>query len=398
MHASSGHLANYLRIMRVLLLIPFALFVVLGVRALRPLVLIRFGAIPSHDINPFAMEVELFLCERDAGMHGRKATDFFYYSGRIVNQYLKKMWGRVLHVSQFAKLLYEINRKLPKGGAHNVPWRRIGSLDIHGLMKDTKPHLDFTCQEERMGQESLRNFGVSDGAPFVCFHARDPSYVASEMPEVDQTYAAYHDCNIHNFLPAMESLAGQGIFALRMGAIVQEPIIDTNKMVIDYATKGRSEFLDIYLTGKCRFYVGCDSGLIGLPMIFRRPIVITNSIPIQLIPAWDPDYLFIPKKLWCPREQRILTFREMLGLVSEDERWGVVYAEHGIQPIENTPDDIKAVVREMNDRLNGTWQTTQEDADLQREFWSLFKPTVYNPSFAGRIGAEFLRQNLELLE
>lgn len=53
---------------------------------------------------------------------------------------------------------------------------------------------------------------------------------------------------------------------------------------------------------------------------------------------------------------------------------------------------------EMDERLKGTWQTTEEDEELQRRFWSLFKPSELNRVFRSRIGAEFLRQNRELLD
>ena len=52
----------------------------------------------------------------------------------------------------------------------------------------------------------------------------------------------------------------------------------------------------------------------------------------------------------------------------------------------------------MDERLKGTWQTTEEDEELQQRFWSLFKPSELNQVFLSRIGAEFLRQNRELLD
>ncbi|MDP6495736.1 MAG: hypothetical protein QGI09_10050, partial [Dehalococcoidia bacterium] len=185
-----------------------ALFVVLFVRALRPLFLIRFGALPTSSIGSLALEVELYLCECDAGMKGRRTVDIFYSTGLVVNEYLESMWGRILHKSRFAQALDRANKKLPASGPHQVPWRRQGSLDIHGLLANTEPHLFFTDEEERRGQIFLREVGVPDGAPFICFHARDPAYVASVMPELDQANSLDHNINVQDFLPAMEALAG----------------------------------------------------------------------------------------------------------------------------------------------------------------------------------------------
>ena len=63
---------------------------------------------------------------------------------------------------------------------------------------------------------------------------------------------------------------------------------------------------------------------------------------------------------------------------------------------ENTPEEIHAVTIEMDERLKGTWQTTEEDEKLQQRFWDLFGPDKLKSSDL-RIGTEFLRQNRELL-
>ena len=70
----------------------------------------------------------------------------------------------------------------------------------------------------------------------------------------------------------------------------------------------------------------------------------------------------------------------------------------GVEVMENTAEEITALAVEMDERLKGTWQTTEEDEELQRRFWSLFKPSELNQVFLSRIGAEFLRQNRELLD
>ena len=51
----------------------------------------------------------------------------------------------------------------------------------------------------------------------------------------------------------------------------------------------------------------------------------------------------------------------------------------------------------MDDRLNGTWETTKEDNELQQEYCSIFQHTEFHAEDMGRLGAEFLRQNRELL-
>jgi hypothetical protein len=52
----------------------------------------------------------------------------------------------------------------------------------------------------------------------------------------------------------------------------------------------------------------------------------------------------------------------------------------------------------MEERLKGTWVITEEDEDLQRRFWSLFKPGELHGKIYSRIGAAFIRKYKALLD
>ena len=66
--------------------------------------------------------------------------------------------------------------------------------------------------------------------------------------------------------------------------------------------------------------------------------------------------------------------------------------------MENTPEEITNLVLEMDKRLEGEWLIHKEDEELQKRFWSFFKKNDLNQVFLARIGADFLRQNRDLLE
>lgn len=371
--------------------------VVLLVRALRPLVLIRFGPLRSERIGHFAGNTEMYLCERDAGMQDPRSFDIFYHTSPVCNQQLKKMWDRTLHIWSFAKGLDRINRKLPGGKRHEIPM--LSDRDIHGLHARTQPHLSFTTEEEHLGQVALRELGIPEGDRFVCFCVRDSAYLDAALPGRDWSYHNYRDSSIESFVPAVYELTRRGYFAIRMGAVVKEGLNINNPMIIDYATNGRrDDFLDIFLNGKCRFFLGGAAGITTVPLVFRVPRAYVNFIPLETVPTWGKGDLFIPKKLWLRGERRFLTFREIFdsgaAMFVRDNQ----YEQAGIEVLENTPEEIMAVVIEMDERLNGTWQTTEEDEELQRQFWSFFASSDLHGIIVARIGAAFLRQNRELLD
>ena len=69
-----------------------------------------------------------------------------------------------------------------------------------------------------------------------------------------------------------------------------------------------------------------------------------------------------------------------------------------MKPIDNTPDEILELTIEMNERLNGTFESTKEDEELQHLFRSLFAASNICDGVPSRIGTSFLRKNKKLLE
>lgn len=375
-----------------LLFLPVAIVV----RFISPFTLIRVGALRSERIGHYAANTELYLCERDAGLQPRQAIDFFFNEPIICNYQLKKMWGRTLYVTELALCLYRAIRFLPGHKKHviNIPSDR----DIHSILIHQQSHLSFTFDEEEQGRIALQKLGIQDKTPFICFHARDKIFLDTMFPKGEWNYHDYRDSNIQYLIPAMEELVRRGYAAIRMGAVVQEPLITTNTKIIDYATKAKTDFLDIYLSAKCLFFLGCTAGIASVAKIFRRPIVLANLLPINLIPTGSKECVFIYKKLFLRKEHRFMTFREIRksgagGFLRTEQ-----YDQIGVDVVENTSDEIMAVAVEMEERLKGKWLITEDDEELQRHFRSLFTPDELRGTDYSRIGRDFLRQNKNLLK
>lgn len=381
-----------------LVAIPFVVLI----RALRPLVLVRIGRLGSHRIGTLARDTEAYLCEKDESPLNSRMFDIFYHTSPISNQQLKKMWDRTLRVSRFAGPIDRTNRRLFAGERHAIllaAESRQSHENIYVPMAQTVPHLSFTPEEEKLGRLSLRNMGVGDGARFVCFHARDSAYLNNIFPSMSWQHHDYRDQNIDNYMQAAEELVNRGYTPIRMGAIVEKPLNPDNPRIIDYAAGGhRTDFLDIFLSAKCEFFISSGTGIDEVATIFRRPVVYVNYIMLELIVGRPHVLVFIPKKLWLRGERRFMTFREILDPGIGRLGNGQEFERLGIEHIENNPEEIKAAVVEMEERLKGTWQTSEEDEYLQQRFQSLFKSANSDSLIVSRIGADFLRQNKEFLE
>jgi putative glycosyltransferase (TIGR04372 family) len=257
-------------------------------------------------------------------------------------------------------------------------------------------NLKFTKKEEEKGNKLLYD-KIKLKKLFVCFHSRDKSYL-NKVSILDFSSHNYRDWNIEDSYDAMNYLVKNNIYVVRMGSVVEKKLNIKNKKIIDYATKYRTDFGDIYLSAKCKFFLDAASGLSQVAQIFNVPIIWVNSLPIQSSPPWNKRDLFIPKKLYLIKEKRFLSIKEIFKLKLENALYSQDYINAGVKCVNNTPQEILDITIEMNERLDGTWKTKKEDEELQKRYKSLFGPNTHCHGFPSRIGAKFLRENKWLLD
>ena len=377
--------------------IALAIVLVLVLRLLRPLVHIRFGVLPGIRIGHFVSEPELYLCMREAGLLPQNTIDLFWFTGKISNQQLALMWRRALHMHPFYHRLYLVNRQFFNFADHNIPRLPAQDRDVHGLLRRSAPHLHFTAQEDQRGRAAMSQLGLPEDARFVCFHSRDNGYSALNVtPEQIRMYGC-RNSQVETYLPAAEMLAEAGYYVLRLGVSTAQTFEAPHQNIIDYTARGRSDFMDIYLLSRCAFYLGDTCGLAEVPKVFRRPVAWANFTTLEQAPTWSEQDIFIPQKFRLRAEDRYLNFREILDAGIGRYQHCHEFDDSGIDVIPNTAQEITGLALEMDARLNGTWNTTEEDETLQARFWSLWQTSDLNSEFKCRIGAHFLRENRELL-
>lgn len=392
------------------IMLPVFLPVILIIRLISPWLMFRIGIINDH-IGHFAGNTELYLCERDTGVNVPKQSqiDLWYHGGSNYNRQLDRMWKRKLTIIKptfFLPLLYEEMNLFSGCKPHLLGNNWAGTRDVNNFLERFPAHLSFLAEEEQQGKVGLKAMGIPDGASFVCLCARDNAYRDKVFPGEHNRHADYRNSTIANYVLAAQTLARLGYYIIRMGAAVKDPMPISHPMIIDYATNGmRSDFMDIYLSANCNFFISTGTGIDAVAMIFRRPYAYVNLVPLENAHTWALHHVFIPKKHWITTESRFMTFREIFK--SGAGQFGTTdqYLKHGIELVENSPDEILDIALEMESRLNGTWQTNEEDEKLQSLFWEIFPRSIcqftgrpLHGKVRARIGAAFLRQNKTLLE
>ena len=378
------------------MLLPFIPLLLL----LKYLFRVQFVRIRSSRIGPFG-GTDVFLRRIKLGLILASFNYIGIATKKVVNQQLLTMFKRVMLIIQLPQPKYVrvcMQYLATKSLLHRL--KLFQELKFLGNefyeLNNTTPNLSFTSEEKNQGRELLTNMNISNW--FICFHARDSAYADQLLQKRDHRHD-FRNCEINNYLQAAEYITKQGGYAIRMGARVEKKITTKNPKIIDYASAYRSDFGDIYLLAKNKFFLGNTAGIGNMPYFFNTPFAMANLIPITRCPPPGKNDLFIPKKIWSTKEKRYLSFREMINSPILLSWQGSQFSkDDNLVPVENTAQEILDLAIEMNQRLDGKWVTTPQDEILQQQFKSLFSADPHSYGFPSRIGAQFLRENKELLD
>lgn len=349
----------------------WALPLVLIIRLIRPVFLLRIGRIHSERIGHFVSDVAEQLCRQKTRRN--RTLDIFFF-GEASNKHWELMARRSdLHVyGWWLNYLWRWNRFIPGGHVHEVKTSKTNSRDLEGLFTNHKNlcALPFTVDEVRRSQEWLISKGWKKSEPFVVLHVRDSEYLRKTRTDIDFSYHDYRNSDITNYRDAMEWLADQKVWVVRVGKIVSKQFISQNKMIIDYATSDeRDDLLDIWLFANSSAIISTASGPDYLGGIYQVPTLFINALPLFDIASYF-NMTWVPKHLVWKNNKKELNMREHLdySFYSQQE-----YDQHGIEIMELDSIEIAAHVREFWERINGKLNEEPNDLANQDDFWGALK-------------------------
>lgn len=221
----------------------------------------------------------------------------------------------------------------PEMGARSqMEWDRLGRA----------PLLSLSAAHRERGRRVLEEYGLGPDDWFVALHMRDAGYHA----ESDQSSQNHRNVGSELFLPAIRAIQDLGGWVVRMGDAGMRPIPDGGPRFIDYARgRSKSDWMDVFLCGAARLFVGSTSGLSNLAVSFGTPSALVNCVS-NYAQLWSQSVTFT----WRPLlrdEGGALSLREML---EPSVRWSIFnnheLRSRGLSPLDNDPEDVTACVME----------------------------------------------------
>ncbi|MBK34487.1 MAG: hypothetical protein CME26_03025 [Gemmatimonadetes bacterium] len=355
------------------------------------------GRLLYDRVGHLSDNTEVFLRRRSTDLQKRVCL---FLSGTPSNHQLLKMIRRRITVVRVPdSVLKMVQARFQRSAERARVWVNLKSTgDEFEEYNRIKPQLSFTPEEEARGRALLSRMGIEPSAPFICFHSRDGAYLRRQhtyWTAKKWQYHDYRDSEIETYLAATEYLTAQGFYAVRMGFEVPSDLLTSNPRIIDYATRFRSDFGDMYLCGRCEFFLGSTAGICTVPYVLGRPSAFANWIPIGVTPRYDRD-LFIPKRIYSDRLGRILSFREIVQMGADRWNHSEWYREAGLRVINSPSEEIRDLAEEMVLRLQGRWSEPVEAETLRERFRAVFPADHRCRRAPLRVASRFLLQNPEL--
>ena len=368
---------------------------------IEPFYRIRLAIIPTQRLGELAANMDFFV-RRQQLFGNPPRTVYLLFGWAPSNRQLFKMFHRLPELNVFesrwgAWLLFAWRPILNKTRFwHSMRW----DYAEYFLFNNTKTPLRFTKAEEKEGKARLAEMGIGENDWFVCFHARDDAYLRQWRPKFNAVWdkVDFKNTRIENYLKAAEHITSLGGFAIRIGAAVEKPLPETgNAKIIDYASKFRSDFMDIYLLAKNRFFLATSSGPTAVPIAFDVPVVVTSHFPYSHSSNHSYD-IILPRPVVTHEEGQLVGFYEAAkqGFFTTSSGGTQLEFMHLFQWGESDGNDILGGCMDMIDQLEGR-EAPPQARELQKFYAEKYLGYLPDYQLAAKIGPRWALKHRHLI-
>jgi len=281
---------------------------------------------------------------------------------------------------------FGILKKIKRPGS---PWE---------MSPSTRRADDWTTETQAL----LEEMGVESDQPVVLLAVRDAAYYDALRKErgieggpetLVDTYVRNPDLATYSL--AVSRMKALGCVVVRFGSETSELPPQLRGKVIDYSANHRTERGDLLLGRHCTMLMSGAAGAWAFASLFNHPVAMSNNYMPFMSGVSQRDRQ-IPQLLWSHREQRLLSFREMV-MTEGKYSYSRNCLQDEIDLVKNTPEELAEHAEEVFLRMTGSFKETAEDNLLIQQAWEIQKlspPPVYMRS---PLAVTFLRRHRSLL-
>ena len=237
----------------------------------------------------------------------------------------------------------------------------------------------------------------------VCIMSRDGKYLTNKLIKKND-YKNYRNSNINDFIPAIKALEKKGYFIIRMGNLVKNKLNYKSKNVMDYSnSKYVNDFLDIYLINKCEFVISTGFGIDTVAMIYNKPMIFLNYLPIGECSVFSKKCKYTYKKVFDLKNKKYFKLSQLFkNRIAYEIPETSILSKKKIKIISMDKKEIKKVVLEF-EKNHKTSPKLKKFQKLFKKNYNKMKIKVpsgdnYLGKFTPYVSENFLKQNKYLLK
>lgn len=276
----------------------------------------------------------------------------FIYRSRSINKLLTYLAG-------FCYITIDIGAAPPISTPHDINFTRKRNIRHYKMMTDIQNYrykyqkriLDFPDELLKKGLRNLEILGISENDWFVCLHAGEVSINGK------YGYELFRRQLITDFYGVIEYIDKRGGKIVRMGDR-DLPEISDKVAIIDYPhSKVNCDWMDLFLISECRYFIGCQTGLQMVAVIFGKPQIITNIIPWHMVTGFNGD-IYLPKMI---KSRKTGDFISISKYMENDLHYAQWDFPESFIAIPNEAEDLITAVDEMEFYLSNQEKLTEPD-------------------------------------
>lgn len=277
---------------------------------------------------------------------------FYYIKGfEHPNKYLKKKLNENYNFDQkyekvhkLMQILNFITMGLYKCSQPVEQMRMTSKYDFSKCFNGKKQIFEFNENENNQGLQYLKDNNINPNK-FICLLIRSKDYLKG-IGRVSDEISNFRNVNPNIFLPSIKYLLSIGYTIIRMGKHHNNQLPIEHENFHDYAVSNkRDDFLDIWLSAKCNFFLASGSGLGDIPSLFNKPRFTTCIFPIGHMQSWVPNHIYLFRH--AKKNGKFLTIKEQIELGIIREMHSVILNKQKIEITETDPNDILLAIMEF---------------------------------------------------
>jgi len=360
----------------------FAYWVAGLLKAISDKITIKIGRLYSSRIGHLTTNLDYYVTtQRVKGEVTIFVLDLQIANPDFLND-IEDLYPGILFLPASLIGLYEKLVKLKVIDTLLINWNRQMHPRDFSVLGTSRPLIPIAKKSEEVS-EIFKNIGLECNQSFVCFHNRDPEYLARTGG--DGNFHAFRDSEFESFGKAISSLCSLGSVPVRIGSVVSKDVTFLTPMAVN-ATGAYSEGRAILWLGyHAKLWVCGNSGLNKVRLIFRKPILGVETFPfsIDVISSVSRGSSFLLRSIFSRKQDRYLSLSELYKIGSEYSihTKSDYLAEQGLQLIPNSPEEIEESLRIIIEAPITSSQQTQSGSHVRslnsRELFSL-DPTLFS--------------------